>query len=358
VELVNLTPFAAETFRQLGKTGDFYGVVAVAGHFTLSSKGRLDWREDVPFLWEDSYRDDGFGSYLQEQSDFIPFKPGTDLTVLAAAWAPDEKPVSNFVCGLKIEGRLEKRLRVFGPRFWQRAKGPREEWRLSQPEPFISLPLMWSFASGGPLAPSGPDDAPGEVDPDNPWGMGRVDLSKADKTEDRFPASRIIPFDAPPEDWRIKTMPQAFAPLPPVSQLRLQHAGTYDEAWLATRHPQLPEDFDPAFWQCAHPDLILLPYLKGQEILTLGRLHRIFPVLTVALPGLCPVMRLHWPQGYEDEPLVLDGVHLDCRGETVKAKLTWRRAFALRGREELRIVLRATDRTGARWAWRTSRPKG
>ena len=64
---------------------------------------------------------------------------------------------------------------------------------------------------------------------------------------------------------------------------RLKYAGTYDDAWLhatredvaAGRPADYARDFDPRFFQCAHPGLILPDYLEGDEEI----------VLTGLMPG-------------------------------------------------------------------------
>jgi len=46
---------------------------------------------------------------------------------------------------------------------------------------------------------------------------------------------------------------------------RRGYAGTYDEAWQRDRCPLLPADFDPRFFQSAHPDLVCPGHLQGGE---------------------------------------------------------------------------------------------
>ncbi len=59
---------------------------------------------------------------------------------------------------------------------------------------------------------------------------------------------------------------------------RKSFAGTYDDAWQQKRAPYLPEDFDPHFFNSAHPDLICSGYLKGGE-----------PVMITGMSHNCPL---------------------------------------------------------------------
>ncbi|MGL4496911.1 MAG: DUF2169 family type VI secretion system accessory protein [Beijerinckiaceae bacterium] len=355
MELVNLTPFAAEAFRQMDPSGALYGVIAVRGTFDLVPDGPMALApEQTPFAWEDVVAETPGGPILLMQSDFIPHKPGTDVTVIAHAHAPDGVPVTRIDCGVRIDGRFEKRITVHGPRQWipqRRDEGVRRpgkkaqwQWQLGEAAPFLSAPVAWTLAVGG-LLPSGD----GAVHIDNPAGMGIVGPI-ADDTPQPVPAPRIELPHEPISDWRHLPAPAGFGPIAPAWQTRLKHAGTYDAAWLAHRHPMPPEDFDLQFWQCAPPDMVVTPYLNGHEGYALANLHEEFRVLFGQLPGCYQRARVHWPDGHQDVTLALDGVHFDVRsGGAAQAVLTWRKAMPLYGHDDLRVVLRTVDGAGRRW---------
>jgi hypothetical protein len=357
MELLNLSPFAAEAFRQMDAAGSLFGVVAIRGTFALHpDQPMVLATSQLPFVWEDLYADDGTGPYLISQSDFVPHKPGTDVTVLAEAHAPDGAPVDRIECGVRINGRLEKRLTVHGPRRWiarreeqreglvRRTKKITWNWDLGSAEPVMSAPVSWTRAVGG-LLPAGD----GGVNADNPVGCGLV-CAAGEKMPPSIAAPQVESPHAPIRNWHEMPQPEGFAPISPAWDLRLRHAGTYDAAWLANRHPLPPEDFDFRFWQCAHPDLIATPHLQGDEGYALGNLHEHYRVLTGFLPGCFQKMRVHWPDGHQDLTLALDGVHFDLRGGALQAVLTWRRAVPLYGVDDLRVVLRTVDAQGRRWA--------
>jgi hypothetical protein len=50
--------------------------------------------------------------------------------------------------------------------------------------------------------------------------------------------------------------PMAFGPLGRSWRPRVQWAGTYDQKWLDTKHPLLPDDFDERYFQCAPEEML------------------------------------------------------------------------------------------------------
>lgn len=72
-------------------------------------------------------------------------------------------------------------------------------------------------------------------------------------------------------------------------------AGAYDTEWLATRWPHLPEDFDTAYWNGAHPDM-RIPHLAGGEEIMLTNLTP-EGALTFRLPGHLPLLQARYRGG-------------------------------------------------------------
>lgn len=48
-------------------------------------------------------------------------------------------------------------------------------------------------------------------------------------------------------------------------QPRVRYSGTYDAAWTKNRCPLLPEDFDNAYFNGAHPRMVSKQFLLGNE---------------------------------------------------------------------------------------------
>lgn len=336
----NRTGFSAELFRQFNLDGRLNGVVAVRGAFDLVPDGVMKASaEQAPFQWADEYDGEPHTAQLIAPSDFVPYKPGTDVTFLGSSHAP-KGPAATWVCGIRVQGHRERLLRVHGPRRWEPQMRPArpslmgpsaepqfEGWRLSEAEPADSVEISWRNAFGGtrPLRPG--QAPPAEAHPFNGLGPGLIDAHRSPRDQP-LPAPRIEAFDDPILDWRQDHEPQGLAPVPPWWRFRQRHVGTIDDKWVRERHPVLPADFDYHFYQTAHPAMVFEPWLAGDELIELANLHPSHPMLRTRLPRLSLTVRLRRPGLPPSEgPLALDGVHFDLRDGASKAFLTWRTAF-------------------------------
>lgn len=351
MELINLLPFPAMAFRQFDANGDLDCVVSVRGTFEHVQNDRLRLcREQEDFRWEDSYNGDPHASPLLRQTDLTPEKVGTDITFLGAAYAPGGAPVSSWQIGLRV-GQLSKRLEVHGARFWhpvikekwagfsaKEAKRVLTDWQLTEAEPASQVPICWSKAYGGQIPGTGDPEAqtPADVEARNPLGCGIVNL---DMPSDHAPvAAPQITLPDEKLNWRESTEPQGLGLVSPWWRSRQQYAGTYDDLWLHERHPLLPKDFDARFWQSAHPDLVAIPYLAGDEDYQLDDLHPRFARATGLLPGLTLGVRCVGHERDEWHVLSLDGVHFDWRNDD-RVMLTWRVRFPLQEALGTELVL-------------------
>lgn len=342
MQLTNTTSFAAGCFRQFNLVGALNGVVAVRGAFDIAPDQPLRPAAAQPqFQWSDLYEGPPRESHLLSQADFVPYKPGTDVTFLGAAYAPDGVAATSWVCGLRIGERLKKLVRVHGPRWWRpkwrsarpslvgaEAEAQFEGWELTQAEPVVATPLTWTLAFGGEWPLRSGQAGPAERHAENELGVGMLDLHHSPKDRS-LPAPRIEAVDDPVVDWRGMHQPQGFAPVPPWWSPRQRHVGTVDDRWIAERHPILPEDFDFHFWQCAPPDQVVEPWLRGDEVIELAHLHPRHAMLRMRLPALALTAEVRGADGAARRaPLVLDGVHIDLRAGRSAVDLTWRTAFA------------------------------
>lgn len=304
--------------------------------------------------WEDAYEGDPHATALLRSTDLAPHKTGTDVSVLGESHAPGGVPAPSWLAGVRIADRLDRQLRVTGPRRWTPRvamvrKGPLglggrearlDEWDLTEPEPVLSVPLTWSLAAGGKPLGVADDRAP---DARNPLGIGVLDerLSAWDRD---YPAAQIEPADAPLDATRAAAEPAGFSLVPPWWPHRLRHAGTYDDAWRDTRHPLLPTNFDDRFWQAAAAGMVIEPWLDGGEPFTLTNLHPVHAELSGSLPRMRMVVRVHQPgQAAQDRELALDGVQFDMREGIADGLLTWRARFPLPDASKTMMTLRATD---------------
>ena len=352
MELINRLPFPAMAFRQFDIDGRLDCVVAVRGTFHHSQGQPLEiMQEQEEFQWEDAYDDDPHKGVLLRQTDLTPEKPGTDITFLGNAHAPGGQPSTSWPVSLRV-GHLEKKLRVYGERFWKpvvrdawagfTAREPRrvlKDWKLSEATPLDVVPVTWSKAYGGVVPGTGDPEteAPADVEAHNPLGCGIVNLDMGASSVP-VPAPQVTADDNEQLDWRNPAQPQGFGPISPWWRFRQGYSGTYDEYWLKERHPLLPADFDARFWQCAHPDLIAMPYLRGDESYQLENLHGNLPKAMGQLPGLTFGVHCRREDAGDWHVLKLDGVHFDWRSDD-RVLLTWRARFPLSEAADAKLTL-------------------
>jgi hypothetical protein len=265
--IVNPTPFPAA----LDIFPDRRGVDTL--HVTLKATLRTGAAltvhpEQRPILTTDEYADAPGTSALTYPGERHLAKPGTDIILLGSAHAPRGKPVPSVDVSLAV-GPVRKVIRVFGDRRWQRGPTP-----ASAPEPFITGPLTYTRAFGGPAVPT------------NPVGVGHRGAAP------RTPGALLPNLEDPRRPFleaADDSTPCCFAALAPSWSPRSGHAGTYDETWRRRRAPYLPVDFDPRFLHAAPPDQIASTPLRGGESVEL--LHLAPEPLRFSLPTFTWTLR-------------------------------------------------------------------
>lgn len=143
------------------------------------------------------------------------------------------------------------------------------------------MEIHWKHAFGGRDIGTGAAGGPPDVHPGNPLGPGLLDLRHGDASASVV-AHQLDDPNHPVADWRQhEAEPRGFGLISPWWRQRQRHAGTYDAAWLETRHPLHPE----------------LPILRG------------------TLPGVA--LSVHCANGDAGSAgwhaMALDGLHFDVR---------------------------------------------
>lgn len=367
MEFRNLTPFSTLCYKMLDTQNTEHHVVAMKVGFLLE---RTAGGAVIARIMEDPVmslcmQDECSGLQVLQESDLSPFKPRSDVIVNGTACAPDGIPVAEIPVSLRLltadrQVLLDKQCLVTGERFFIRHPLT-GQWSLSEPEPFISLPLHYQYAFGGEcridkgsdaaeavpekyrLTPQQqaehpqPDNPPvaHTACPTNPSGMGFVERWYADATrQQRFPAPRIIdprhPF-TPDSFSRCLTgqadfsdaefQPAGFGFMGQSWQPRLAKAGTYDQRWLDTRHPGLPKDFDFSYWNGA-PEDQQIPYPAPGLRFELKGLHP-QGVISGQIPAHQAVVLLRMVDGaLVPQWMVPDTLILDT--EKMTLAVTWR----------------------------------
>ncbi|MGE0784999.1 MAG: DUF2169 domain-containing protein [Sandaracinaceae bacterium] len=343
----NRTPFALFRCDKMGVGRRFFDTVVVKGTFVLAPGPLRLADEQDPIALADEPWDESAPerSSLRVAGDVVLTKPSTDVLVTGTARAPSKASEWDVRVAVARGGSrsVDRRFRVTGPRSWVRRDG---EWTLTDAEPTDAVPVRYELAYGGAYvdeAQHTPEDdlsSPWVVHRPNPSGTGFVDeRSLPDDAEVRAPqwldpkqwvdpAQGLDP-DAGLAAPNAELALAGFGPIARPWASRIGFAGTYDAAWLSrTRQeierglpPDYAADFDPRFFQCAHPDLITKEHLRGDEEIALEGLTP--GALTLRLPA-CRVLA-HMLDGRNqahEERMPLDTVHVDLDRERVH--LTWR----------------------------------
>lgn len=263
----------------------------------------------------DQEREDGGG--LSYASDFVPFKPSSDVLLQATAHARPSLETRHLQVGLSV-GPLRKTLLVVGDRRWRRGLLDRSG---SDAEPFTEMPIVWSRAFGGP------------GDPANPVGTGR----KNDVLPNIELRDRLI------QSARDRLPPAGFGPIPADWEPRARKIGTYGGDYLARRWPFYPADMEWGYFSAAPSDQQVAGYLRGDEPVSFENLHREHAEFRFRLPSQRARCCITVAGGeFREVPMRLDTMWCDLEAE--RMVLVWRgftpvQSFKLKDVEHVLAVL-------------------
>jgi len=207
-------------------------------------------------------------------------KTGTDVVVVADAWAPlpvggdpaARKPVASFDAEARVGG-LRSTVRVHGPRVFTGAgRG------VTTARPTTRVPLRWELAFGGRDLS---DLMQPVEEPRNPYGRG---VARDQDALTHQPAPQLERPDAPFGLVGVTPTPAGMGVVGRTMLPRRGYMGTYDDAWLEGRAPFPPSDQDPRFAQVATPELFSRVPLQGGEEIILARLSPFVDVVRCRLP--------------------------------------------------------------------------
>lgn len=246
-------------------------------------------------------------SCLRYASDFAPYKPFTDLLLVGSAYLDAPAPAARIALTV---GPWRKEAAVVGERYWT---GSRDTPKATDPQPFTVMPIGWDRAVGGP------------EDARNPAGRGQTPLALPDGRQ-MLPLPNVENPKDPVRRIGDRPQPVGFGPLPSSWAPRKPLSGTWDDRWLKTRWPGLPDDFDWSHYCAAPPDQRLATPLTGDEAIRLDNLMPQSPVYETALPGVRPRAFLLRDdargRAFFEVPLRLDTLWLDSDAQLMA--LVWR----------------------------------
>ncbi len=326
-------PFPALTFKHWRDDREI-GVVLMKATFEVTHAAPARYLADQPeILMQDLFRGEPNQSSLLQESELVPFKPTTDITLNATARTLEEKPLTDWRVRISIPDRLSYEFTVTGNRLWEYKKGWRGgKWALSAPEPTIELPICYEYAYGGHVI--NPDNEEENIThPYNPVGRGLLPAF-LQQSGQAVPAPQIVSCadfmsmaDNPEQELNVFGL----SPLTKSWLPRRRLAGTLDERWRQQIHPKMPDDYDLRYWNGAPASLQVDGYLKGNEIIHLEGVSSTLPVYRIRLPDAGIACRLlRSDNNTETTNMLLDTVHIDISDQDTNKhwiSLVWRTNF-------------------------------
>lgn len=261
MKLLNHTPLRAGVTLGMNPAGSESLVVVVKGSFSIPQNAEqtpLLLEEQPALLEADCYHGEAGRSSPLYESDFAPFKPRCDIAIVGSAHAPRGEPAERVHTGFTV-GSTSKRVEVLGDRHWIIEPGGIS---ISRATPFKIRPITYDIAFGG-IDDAHEDSRLHHCYLPNPVGRGfhrvaydnLVHGSPVPSTEEHG-----LPIAHPYSIYR----PMAYGLLGRGWSPRTTYAGSYDDDWLDSRFPFLPDDFDPRYHQSAPLDQ-QCDYLQGGE---------------------------------------------------------------------------------------------
>lgn len=242
-------------------------VVSALGFFKLGEPVQRFAMENEQ--WPDVLKALAEHGVTQPLDEVLP-KPRAELLLAGNAYAPHGKPVERMQVTLSAAG-IDKTLDVFGERAWRY-----DSWLcIDEPKPFVSMPLSYTNAFGGPHHPG------------NPVGRGydHNRLAALIGANSR-PMPNLERVGEPVRRHWVRYAPAGFGPLAFEWQARTQHAGRYGAKWLAQEAPGFSSSAAPALFQRAPADQWLNAYLQGGEAYRLAGMHPEHSVIEGQVPPL------------------------------------------------------------------------
>ncbi len=199
-------------------------------------------------------------------------KPHAELLVGGSAHPPGGAPATVAEVGVRL-GPVDKRLLVFGDRFWSPRPGTQRAGATA-PQPFTAMPITWANAYGGPGFAR------------NPLGKGHAAIDGVQRGEAPVPLPNVEDPARLVGGPRDEAEPAGLGPLDIGWPQRQSLAGTYDKEWLRRDFPGLAADIDWRIFNAAPQDQRLAGYLEPDTPFAVSGMHPDRPVQRGRVPGI------------------------------------------------------------------------
>lgn len=308
----NYTPFAAIAFENLDATNKSSVTTVARVKYKLLKDDTSECTLILDPDQEDLFASDVFYGEVGEssvrfESDYVSFKPNSDVIVNAIAYAPQGResvawPITvnvydandTLVRSSSLMAKGEKQLTQVGP-----------VWSNPLREKAHHVDVRYERAYGGTVKKESDEGEETILKSNlfNPVGCG---LKKFNNSEKYIMSPQITYLNK-----AHKNIPAGFGCINRAWSSRVPLAGTYDEAWIENQHPLPPHDFDYAYNQAAHPELIMQGYLKSGSTIELINLMPGKSEHYFKLPSLKMLSRIRLNTGDIYQEMNLDTVIVD-----------------------------------------------
>ncbi|XXX80857.1 DUF2169 domain-containing protein [Sorangium sp. So ce134] len=335
MNVLNLTKGRTFAVPIKDKTGRAYLATLLKYTFAVGPTGRVELlgRDAAEVDLVDTYQgEDPARASIRRPSQLFEQKPGTDVILLGHAHPPPRGSVTHVDVSLRA-GPVQKTVRAHGLRVWKAgafggvSPGPARPVR----EP---IPLAYELAWGGTDVS---DPQRPVCEPRNPVGRG---VAREPRSLVNQPAAQLEEPSRPAGS--AGSAPASFGPIHRHWQPRASFAGTYDEAWMKTKMPLLPDDFDPRFHVCVPPDQWSPAPLRGDEPCEI-RGATPEGVWRFQLPRIAPGFSSVAGGRVQDHRTHLDTLLVDA--DAMRVELTWRAAVPLPRKYEMLERVRVIEKT-------------
>lgn len=276
MSLWNASPFAAQAVPYVAPDGREVVIAIIKATFVCADELILADEQRPVRLGDEPSFPDAVDSSIRYPSDVGLERRGTDVVVVGDAVSATAVTVMDVA--VRARDRTAP-LRVHGERVYYRSLS---KTLVGPAAPFERKAIVYESAYGGT------SEDYSVVEERNPVGRG-VARSALDLVE--MPAPTIEHPGAPITAAGEVTEPAGFGAIASHWRPRSRYAGTFDEAWRATRMPLMPRDFDPRYWNVAHPSLQFEEHLRAGDPISIlgmsppGTMHFELPPLPVVIHG-------------------------------------------------------------------------
>ena len=297
--------------------------------------------EDNKLLSGDVYFDEENTSVKYEH-DYVPVKNRTDVVVNAKAYSPTGRPKHYFMASVQLDNVI-KRLLICGNRTVE--KHSFGTIKFSDPEPFVEMDINYEHAYGGTDYLADPEIP--YAYPRNPIGKGFIVDANHIESDGFFLPNIEDPKDIVTpenicvkkfENWQYQPAPQGFGWYNKLWYPRVSYTGLlpnyqeYEKELRQRYSNYVPEGQKDEYTQTEIPQInfsyyngaspgLQLPFLHGNEEITLANLTKENNTCTFALPNEIPGIHFDFGFGVNDIQPVLHTVMIEAEKKTVD--LVW-----------------------------------